>query len=439
MAKILVIDDEENTRTSLKSALDRRGHSVVTGGSFAEGARMAGAGFEIIFLDVMLPDGNGLELLKDILTRDPGQIVIIISGHAGIEMAVEAIKSGAYDFIEKPFSLDRVLVTLDNAARKKQLVDETSRLSSILYGELIGESELIKKLKADIARSAPKTSRFLILGENGTGKELAAYMIHRHSRYANGPFIPVNCAALPHELVEAELFGHTTGAFTGASKSRKGRFIEAEGGSIFLDEISEMPRAAQAKILRVLEDSKITAVGSDKFKEVTCNFIAASNKNLADMVADGKFREDLLFRINVVQYTMPPLRDRKNDIPILADYFLRRFAHETGGKEKELAIRAIGILKDYQYPGNVRELKNLMERVNIYCDGPTIKAADIKSIIPPSSRSESVSLREAVSDFERRRIESALADSRGNISETARRLGLERSHLYKKMKKLGLK
>ncbi|UCC44636.1 MAG: sigma-54-dependent Fis family transcriptional regulator, partial [Candidatus Zixiibacteriota bacterium] len=280
MAKILVIDDEENIRTSLKSAFDKRGHTTVTADGAARGREFASAGFDLILLDVLLPDGNGIDLLKQFLKDDPNRPVVMISGHADIETAVKAIRLGAYDFIEKPLSLDHILVTIDNATRTGQLVQQNQRLREIVYGELVGESAQIRQLRNEIVRAAPKTDRFLVLGENGTGKELVAHLIHSHSRNADGPFVPVNCAALPRELVESELFGHKAGAFTGATRNRKGRFQEADGGTLFLDEISEMPLDAQAKILRVLEDHKVTAVGSDTEQQVDIVVIAASNRNL---------------------------------------------------------------------------------------------------------------------------------------------------------------
>jgi DNA-binding NtrC family response regulator len=260
-------------------------------------------------------------------------------------------------------------------------------------------------------------------------------MVHRHSRKADGPFIAVNCAALPSELVESELFGHTAGAFTGASGTRKGRFQEADRGSILLDEISEMPTDAQAKVLRVIENRQVTPVGSDKTVSINCNIIAASNKDLGRMAKEGRFREDLLYRLNVLEFRIPSLRERREDIPLLADHFLARFADETGTTQKELSEEAIKFLAAYDFPGNIRELKNLMERVNIYCESFRIGIDDIKPLMPRQQTEEIVNLKDAVSRFEKDYIESAIAASGGNIAETARKLGIERSHLYKKLKK----
>ncbi len=437
MARILIIDDEENIRSSLKTALDRRGHDVVTAESLGRAEEFIKARFDIIFLDVVLPDGNGIEFMKKIILSDPRQLIVMISGQADIEMAVGAIRGGAYDFIEKPLSLDRVLITIDNALTKGRLLDENIRLTFKAYGEFVGDSPFIKEFISDIHKSAPKTSRFLILGENGTGKELVANMIHRLGRFSGGAFVPVNCAALPSELVESELFGHVPGAFTGASKARAGRFVKADGGSIFLDEISEMPAEAQAKMLRVIETGEVTPVGSDKAQNVSCNIIAASNRDPEKMVADGKFRQDLLYRLNVVQFQIPPLRERTGDIKLLSEYFLKRFAEETGGRIKELDKSALELLGHYSFPGNVRELKNIMERLNIYCDADVAGESDLKPYLGEAMSSD-LKLKDAVDDFERDFIERAIARNAGNIAETARQLGLERSHLYKKMKKYGI-
>ncbi len=438
MAKILIVDDEANIRTSLKSALDKRGHECVTAESFAKGQQYASVVFDVIFLDVMLGDGSGIDLLKEILTRHPERCVVMISGHADIDTAVKAIHIGAYDFIEKPLSLDRILITVDNASKATRLLTERNRLAGIVYGDLIGESEPIQKLRTDIVRSASRATRFLVLGKNGTGKELAAHMIHRHSKNGDGPFIAVNCAALPSELVESELFGHVKGSFTGATKDRTGRFIEANGGSIFLDEISEMPLEAQAKILRVIETRQVTPVGSDKTITVDCNIIAASNRELEAFVAEGKFRQDLYYRLNVVTYSLPPLRERQSDIPLLAEHFLNRFAAESGTEVKQLAADAFPALKRCEFKGNVRELKNLVERVNIYCDDPIITADQLSQFLPRSSESSHGSLRDAVDNFEREYIQATIRRTEGNMTDAARLLGLERSHLYKKIKKLGL-
>ncbi|MBD3402862.1 response regulator [candidate division GN15 bacterium] len=436
MASILVIDDEENIRQSLKSALERRDHRVVTAADCAEGRRFGTAEFDLVLLDVMLPDGNGVDLLEELLRMDPRRAVVMISGHADVDIAVSAIRKGAHDFLEKPLSLDKVLVVLDNVTRSGRLRSEKERLSSRVYGEMVGESPAIERLRSDAVKAAARTSRFLITGENGTGKELVANLIHRSSRYADGPFVAVNCAALPSELVESELFGHLAGAFTGASKRRKGRFAEAVGGSIFLDEISEMPLEAQAKILRVIETNEFTPVGADRAERFDGNIIAASNRDLDKQVESGDFRQDLLYRLNVVDLKVPALRDRPKDIGSLARHFLSRFAEETGTGQRRLTEEAIDHLQRYPFPGNVRELKNLMERVNIYCDTGTVGVEDIRPLMPYQPQGERPSLREATRQFELDYIKSTIARCDGNMQQAARQLGLERSHLYKKLKQL---
>jgi two-component system nitrogen regulation response regulator NtrX len=438
MARILIIDDEESIRQSLKIAFERRNHQTITAATIKEAGRLLKHNYEIIFLDILLPDGNGLDLLKKILSDDPSQVVIMISGHADIDMAIDAIKTGAYDFIEKPLSLEKILVTIDNATKSNRLVSENIRLNSLVYGEFIGESQLINKLKNDIIKSASRTNRFLILGENGTGKELVANMIHKNSRFADGPFIAVNCAALPSELVESELVGHTSGAFTGAVKSRKGKFIEADNGSIFLDEISEMPLDAQAKILRVVETKLINPIGSEKSASIDCNIIAASNKDINQLVSESKFREDLLYRLNVVQFIVPPLRERLDDIPLLCRYFLDYFASESKIKTKKISKEAIEYLSAFDFPGNIRELRNLMERINIYCNSQTINRSDIEEMLPFVPKKNLAKLKDKVANFEKLQIKSAIERNGGNISKAARELGLERSHLYKKIKKLNI-
>jgi len=435
MARVLIVDDEENIRLSLKSALEKRGHEIVTAASWREGAEFSRASFDVVFLDVLLPDGNGIDLLQDILLRNSKQLVVMISGHADIDTAVKATRAGAYDFVEKPLSLDRVLVTVDNASRAGRLLSERDRLAKRVYGEFIGESAPIRQIKQEILRSAPKASRFLILGENGTGKELVAHLIHRQGKHTSGPFVAVNCAALPRELVESELFGHTQGAFTGATHARKGRFLEAHGGTIFLDEIGDMPLEAQAKILRVIEMAEFSPVGSDKTVPVDCVIIAASNRNLEQLVKEQKFRQDLYYRLNVVTYHLPPLRDRREDIGLLAGYFLARFAKESGSVPKVLSQDGLLYLQTLELPGNIRELKNLMERVNIYCDSAQVTANDLRALAPSLRNQALTTLKDAVDGFEEEYIRSALTRNDGNMAETARQLGIERSHLYKKLRK----
>lgn len=438
MARVLIVDDETNILQTLQAALTRRDHDVVTADSFAKGKGHVAGSFDIAFLDVMLPDGSGLDLLKFFRAEEPQRPVVMISGHADVEMAVGAIREGAWDFIEKPLSLDRILVTIDNAVRVSNLQQQAERLAGRVWPDFIGDSPAIEKLRRDVARSAEKAHRFLITGENGTGKELVAHMVHSHSRYAEGPFVAVNCAALPSELIESELFGHTAGAFTGAGKARKGYFVEADRGTIFLDEIGEMPAAAQAKILRVIETRQITPLGAEKPVVVEGNIVAASNRDLQSEVEAGRFRQDLLYRLNVVQFHLPPLRERPEDIPLLIDHFLGQFAAETKSRPRRLTPDALRLLSNYSFPGNVRELKNLAERINIYAPGDAVDLIDLKPYLP-DDESGVRSLKEVTDDFQQRFIRATIRRHDGNITQAARELGLERSHLYKKMKKLGLK
>lgn len=435
MAKILVIDDEPNIRSSLKAAFDRRGHQTVTAADFAEGARLVRGNFDLVFLDIQLPDGNGMDLLESILLSNPQQTVVMISGHADIDTAVKAIQLGAYDFIEKPLSLDRVLITIDNAVAKARLEDERRQLQSRIYGEMIGESPTMVQLKDDIAVSAPLASRFLIRGENGTGKELVAHMIHKLSARSNGPFIAVNCAALPSELIESELFGHVKGSFTGAVRDHKGKFVEADGGTLFLDEISEMPVSLQAKLLRVIETGTVTPVGATDEVKYECNIIAATNRDIENEIKKKNFREDLFYRLNVVHFTVPPLRERGEDITLLAEHFLGQSAGNAGSKPRRIDSAAKGLLLSYPFPGNVRELKNLMERVSIYCPREVVDKNDLARQMPSDTDLTEKTLREAVNEFEFDYIKKIIAQCNGNAAEAARRLGLERSHLYKKLRK----
>lgn len=437
MARILVIDDEENIRRSLKSALERRDHHVVTASTCAEARRFLPADFDLVLLDVLLPDGNGVEVLGEIVGVVSPPPVVMISGQADIDVAVAAIKKGAHDFLEKPISLDRVLVLIDNVTRTRRLRSEKDRLSSRVYGDMIGVSPSIRKLRENVVRVAAMAGRFLITGENGTGKELVAHLIHRSSRFAEGPFVALNCAALPSELVESELFGHLPGAFTGAARRRAGRFAEATGGSIFLDEISEMPPETQAKLLRVLETHQYTPVGGDTDQRFDGNVIAASNRDLEAETSAGRFRADLFHRLNVVALHVPPLRERPDDIRILGEYFLARFAEETGAKPRQLSTEAVEYLRHCPFPGNVRELKNLMERVNIYCDHDPVRVEDVKPLMTtPAATETHLTLKEASRQFELDYIRNTIARCDGNMLQAARELGLERSHLYKKLKQL---
>lgn len=436
MARILIVDDEHEIRSTLSAALGRRGYRVDTAVSIDTARTKRLSEYNIILLDVKLPDGSGVDLLRDIMAATDHPPVVMMSGVAGIETAVISIQRGAADFLEKPLSLDRVLVTLDNVLKAEKLKEENLALTERLYGRLIGRSAVIKRVMKDIDATAARSNRFLILGENGTGKELAARMIHERGQYASGRFVPVNCAALPAELIESELFGHIKGSFTGAVTDKTGRFAEADRGTIFLDEIADMRAEAQAKILRVLESGELRPVGSSDTQHIELNVVAATNRNIEKLVADGSFRQDLFYRLNVVTITLPPLRERREDIAELYRHFLDLFARQSGRPPVALSSEAVEVLTAYGYPGNVRELKNIAERITIYVDKPEATKADIRPLLPAGSADMLIPLKEAVDDFEAGYIKRAIDACGGNMAEAARKLGLERSHLYKKLRKL---
>lgn len=438
MSKILLIDDEHEIRSTISAALGRRGYRVDTALDIKGAKKRDFEKYDLILLDVMLPDGDGVALLEEISAMDNAPPIVMISGHSGIDTAVRAIQIGASDFLEKPLSLERVLITIENVLQTRKLKDENIELSNKIYGRLIGKSPAIKKIKKDIEKTAEKSNRFLILGENGTGKEMIARMIHQNGKYKSGRFVPVNCAALPAELVESELFGHIKGSFTGAVSDKTGRFAEADKGTIFLDEIADMKPDAQAKILRVLESGELRPVGSSETVNIELNVVAATNKNIGKLIADGEFRQDLYYRLNVVTFELPPLRERKNDISLLLEHFLNEFSESAGRTPVELTKKASEFLSGYDYPGNVRELRNIAERISIYINKEKADKADIKPLLSGTASRDFIALKDAVDDYESEYIQRAIGICGGNIAEAARRLGLERSHLYKKMKKLGL-
>ena len=434
MPKILIVDDDHEIRKTLAAALGRRGFRVDTAVTLAAARQKSYAEFDVILLDVRLPDGSGVDLLGEITSSGEHPPVIMMSGVAGIETAVTSIQMGAADFLEKPLAMDRILVTVNNALHREALRRENQALSERLYGNVIGNSPAMKKVKKEIETTAAKSTRFLILGENGVGKELIARLVHERSRYASGRFVPVNCAALPSELVESELFGHIKGSFTGAVGDKTGRFIEADRGTIFLDEIADMHADAQAKILRVLENGEVRPVGSSDTIQVDLNVIAATNRDVSTLVEDGRFRQDLYYRLNVVTFNLPPLRERPEDIPELFSHFLDLSALYSGRQPVQITPEAMEYLKNYRYPGNVRELRNIAERITIYVGKPEAGLNDIKALLPPPPQSFEP-LKEAVEDFEADYISRVIGACGGNMTEAARRLGLERSHLYKKLKK----
>jgi len=431
MPSILIVDDEANIVASLERALAREGHQVEGAASAAEARARLAEARDVVLLDVRLPDGDGLALLEEIMTSAPETVVIMMSGHATIDLAVRATRLGAWDFLEKPVSLERLLVLLRNAAASRVLADENRRLQAPWASPIIGRSPAIAELLAQIARAGPSAARVLIQGEHGTGKELVARALHAASPRRSGPFVAVNCSAIPEELIESELFGHERGAFTGATQSRRGRFEEAHGGTLFLDEVGDLSPRAQTKLLRVLQESELTRVGGNRPIRVDVRVIAATNRDLAAAIRNRGFREDLYFRLAVIPLTVPPLRERREDIAALAP------------RPRPFAPGALEGLRRYGFPGNVRELRNLVERLVIMAPGGRIGADQVRATLPGAAASAAAAaggeprLGEAVREFERRQIEAALEAEGGNMTRAAARLGLERSHLYKKMRKLG--
>ncbi len=384
MAKILVVDDESSIRRTLKEILEFEKYEVDLAANGPDGLEMAKNNtYDVILLDIKMPEMDGMEVLES-LQKFTDCPVIMISGHGTIETAVEAIKKGAYDFIVKPPDLNRLLITLRNAIDKKELVTQTKTLKKEIEKkyEIVGRSPVMLQLKEMIARVAPTTARVLITGENGTGKELVARQIHEQSTRSKSPFIEVNCAAIPSELIESQLFGHEKGSFTSAIKQRRGDFELAHGGTLFLDEIGDMSLSAQAKVLRALQENKITRVGGEKEIPVDVRILAASNKNLAEEIKKGNFREDLYHRLSVIVIQVPPLRERLDDIPLLVNHFIEQLSYQQGKPPKKITPEALERLQSFQWSGNVRELHNVVERLLILCD-KEITENDIETFVQP--------------------------------------------------------
>ena len=380
--KILSIDDERSIRNSLKEILADEGYDVDVAENGAQGCTMVEKEkYSVIFCDIKMPEMDGMEVLDRLAQMGVDSAVIMISGHGDIDTAVECIKRGAFDFIQKPLDLNRILITIKNATEKVSLVKETKILKKKVYGqEMVGESPALIQVKDMIEKVAPTDARVLIVGSNGTGKELVARNLHQKSPRSAAPYIEVNCAAIPSELIESELFGHEKGAFTSAIKQHKGKFEQADGGTLFLDEIGDMSLAAQAKVLRVLQEKKLSRVGSDKDIIVDVRVLAATNKNLKEEIAKGHFREDLYHRLSVIVINMPTLDERKSDIPLLVDYFIGQICSETGMIPREVDTDAMELLVSKAWTGNIRELRNVVERLLIL-SGSRITAADVKAYV----------------------------------------------------------
>ena len=468
-ATVLVVDDERNILLTLSQALQLEGYQV----ELASDAKvaldvLAARPVDAVLMDVKMPDMDGLTALGKMREFKKELPVIMMSGHGTIDTAVKATQLGARDFLEKPISRDRMLLALKNALEHQKVVEELQTLrAEVGRFDMVGQGAAMQRIYALIQRAAPSEGRVLITGENGSGKELIARAIHQHSKRKAGPFVKLNCAAVPHELIESELFGHEKGSFTGAVSARRGKFELADGGTLFLDEVGDMPAQMQAKLLRVLQEGELERVGGTETIKVDVRVIAATNKDLEAETEAGRFREDLYFRLNVVQLHSPPLRERREDLPALIDAFLEESCRKNGRKTLRLLPEAMARMTTYDYPGNVRELRNLVERLAILCEGPLVTGAEADALLPrrrnlpagtapvaelaasmavtpapvlpvPRYRADKT-FRDQVEEAEREIILGALSFSRDNATEAARLLDLERGHFYKKMKSLGLK
>jgi two-component system nitrogen regulation response regulator NtrX len=453
MHSILVVDDEQSIRDSLSGILQDEGFTVLTaadGESALTLLREERPG--LVLLDIWMPGLDGLETLARIREWNGEQLVIMMSGHGTIETAVKATKNGAYDFIEKPLSLEKLLVSIQNALKLTRLTEENRSLKAKIAKdyEMIGSSPAIVELRRQIEIVAPTSGWALITGENGTGKELVARAIHNHSHRRDKPFIEVNCAAIPEELIESELFGHERGAFTGATAQRRGKFDLAHEGTLFLDEIGDMSLKTQAKVLRILQEHKFERVGGSRTIEVDVRVIAATNKDLAKQISTGMFREDLYYRLNVIPFHVPPLRERRIDIPLLANHFLAYFCGKEGREIKQLDDSAMGALMKYPWPGNVRELKNILERLVIMIPSKVITreqlqldelrqaAADSSATEDHGAAGGADTFREAREEFEKEFLLRKLEENDWNISKTAEAIEMERSNLHRKIKSFGI-
>jgi two-component system nitrogen regulation response regulator NtrX len=445
--RVLIVDDEESIRSVLVRLLTYEKFSTLTatdGKSAIEA--VSNELLDIVLLDVKMPGMDGIEVLKRIKRMDPALPVVIVSGHGTIETAVEATKLGAFDFIEKPIDMDRVLLTVRNGIKQGRLTRQNIRLKRRFGGKtrIVGEHESIKEILDIIDQVAPTAARVLITGENGTGKELVARRIHELSDRNSEGFIEVNCAAIPEDLIESELFGHEKGAFTGATSRRIGKFQLADEGTLFLDEVGDMSLSAQAKVLRVLQESTFERVGGAELIDVNVRVIAASNKDLMKEVERGTFRKDLFLRLNVVPVEVPPLRKRRPDISLLSDFFLKQIAEELGIVPKRLSPRALEVMENYLWPGNVRELRNLVERLCILTKGEEINDTNLP-FLAGDGRDDWENDPFSIEDFqnfreltEKEYLLRKVDENNGNISQTARRLGMQRSNLYKKIEKYGI-
>jgi len=444
---ILIVDDEKGVQSSLQGILEDCGFDAEAVSSGEEALlAMKKREFAVVLLDIWLPGMDGMQVLEHMRKSFPLPSVIMISGHGSIEAAVRATKLGAFDFVEKPLSMDKTLLVVKNALHQHRLEDENRRLREEIRQKyvMIGDSVPMQALRQQIEFAAPTNGRILIHGENGTGKELVAHLLHLSSNRRDDPFIEMNCAAIPEELIESELFGHVKGSFTGASEDKEGKFVQADGGTLFLDEVGDMSAKTQAKVLRVLEEQRFTPVGGNVSLSVDVRVIASTNKDLEKEIEAGNFREDLYYRLNVIPFQIPPLRERKEDVPLLVDYFLRDFARKYGKKVPVVTRKALDLLESYYWPGNVRELRNTMERLIIMTPHHNLGVFDLpepilrRSVLAPQASEEPGSLQDAREQFERSFILQKLAECKGNVARAAQALQIERSNLYRKMRQLGI-
>jgi two-component system nitrogen regulation response regulator NtrX len=447
---ILIVDDERGIRATLRDILQDEGYTVEaveSGERCLEVTRTKS--FDLIILDIWMGEMDGLRVLEQLKRDSYPALVIMISGHGTIESAVSATRLGAWDFIEKPLSLDKTILVVNNALRQRKLEVKNLLLQKQLEERenMVGESAAMLQIRRQIDLAAPTDSRVFILGEHGTGKELVARAIHRQSGRAKLPFVEVNCAAIPEELIESELFGHVKGSFTGATEDKEGKFRAADGGTLFLDEIGDMSLKTQAKVLRALQEQMIEPVGSSKATTVDVRILTATNKNLDEEIVSGNFRSDLYFRINVIPIMVPPLRDRKEDIPLLVNHFIQELADRFGRKPLRLHPRSMELMRSYNWPGNVRELRNTVERLMIMTPDQVVQPEQLEIYLPISSgkglknqpvRSDFASLKEAREYYERQIILAKLEELNHNVTETAKALQVERSHLHRKIKSFGI-
>jgi two-component system nitrogen regulation response regulator NtrX len=440
--RILIVDDEPGIRQAVKQVLEYEGMEVRAAGSGGEAITVYPE-FRphVVFLDVKMAGLDGLETLARLRALDPGAVVVMISGHGTIATAVDATQRGAFDFLEKPLDADRLLVTVRNAVERAELVGENTRLREVVSRRyaMVGSSPPLEATRELIAKVAPTNARVLITGENGTGKELVARALHAESARSDGPFVEVNCAAIPSELIESELFGHVKGSFTGAFADRAGKFEQADAGTLFLDEVGDMALPAQAKLLRVLQEGVVTRIGGSKSIQVDVRVIAATNKDLGLEIAEGRFREDLLYRLNVVEIQVPPLRERREDIPALVEHFTEQLSAGGGMSGRRFGEDAVRRLQNRSWSGNVRELRNVVERALILAPGKTVTAADIDRLFPgDGAEGEPQTFERFKQDAEREFLAAKLREFDWNVSETARALKMPRSNLYKKIERYGI-